>query len=209
MSYPYGPVVSPILPDLPYTILQRRQGDVKSTLIPITLNGAPVNIAGWTFIFSVTLATGVQEVIWTVQAPTSSPPITTVDGTGFAIPDYNATVSAEFISTAQFTAGNQIFITGAGIYQIKSVTNSTLAVILNMGLAGNLNFGNVPSGSNVYELGQVGMTVLVIPSSITTATVGLYPMYLKYETADPAPGPYKSTFLKGSLQILSQNDPNA
>lgn len=209
MSYPFGAIVSPILSDLPYTILQRRQGDVKATLIPVTLNGSFINIAGWTFVFSVTLPSGVQEVVWTVQAPTSSTPITTVDGAGFVIPSFNATVSATFISTAQFVAGQQIFIDGAGIYLVSLVTSSTVAVILNTGLEGNLNSGNIVPGVNVYQLGQVGMTVLVIPSSITVSPIGIYPMYLKFETNDPAPGPYVNTFMKGSLQLLAQNDPNA
>ncbi len=207
MSYPYGAQTT--LPDLPYTVLQRRQGDVKATLIPITLNGQPVNISGWTFVFSVALGSGVQTVIWTIQAPVSGNPITTVNGTGFSIPGFNSSVSVVFISTSQFTAGNQIFITGTGVYTVESVTDSTHAVILNAGLSGNLPSGTVAAGTNVYQLGQVGMTVLVIPFSITSAPVGMYPYYLKYETNDVSPGPYKTTFLQGSLQILAQNDPGA
>ncbi len=207
MSYPYGARTT--LPDLPYTVLQRRQGDVRATLIPITINGQPVNISGWTFVFSVTLPSGIQTVIWTIQAPTSGNPITTVDGTGFSVPGFNSSASAIFISTSQFTAGNQIFITGIGIYTVESVTDSTHAVILNAGLAGNLSFGTVVAGTNVYQLGQVGMTVLVIPFSITAVPVGMYPYYLKYDTNDVSPGPYKTTFLQGALQILAQNDPSA
>lgn len=209
MAYPYGATVPPQVTDLPYTLLQRRQGDVKATLVPVTLNGQPVNISGWTFVFSVTLPTGLQTVTWTVQGPTSSNSITTVDVPGFTIPEFNSTVSVTFISTSQFTAGNQIFITGAGIYTIESVTSLTTATILNSGLYGNSNTGTITPTTTVYQIGQVGMTVLIIPSSITTSPVGIYPMYCKYDTADAFPGPYKTTFLQGGLQILAQNDPNA
>jgi hypothetical protein len=209
MSYPYGAAIPPTLPDLPYTILQRRQGDVAATLIPITLNGLSVNIAGWTFVFSVTFPTGLQTVIWTIQAPTSSNPITNVDVPGFSIPSFNSTVTPVFVSTAQFTAGNQIFITGAGVYTIETVINGTSAIIYNACLSGNISSGTVIPTTPVFQLGQVGMTVLVIPSEITSSPVGMYPMYCKFDTNDPSPGPYTKTFLQGALQILAQNDPNA
>jgi hypothetical protein len=209
MSYPYGATVPPVLPDLPYTVLQRRQGDVKATLIPLTLNGASVNISGWTFVFSVTLPSGLQTVVWTILAPASGTAITTINSGGFSIPGFNSTASVTFASTSQLTAANQILISGAGVYTVESVTNSTVAIILNSGLPGNLPNGTINAGTTVYQLGQVGMTVLVIPSSITTAPIGMYPMYLKYETNDPSPGPYVNTFMQGVLQILAQNDPNA
>ena len=205
MSYPYGATIpSPTtLPtDLPFTILQRRQGDVKATLITLTLNGQPINIAGWTFTFSVTLPAGTQTVTWTIQAPSTGTPITQVATPGITIPAFNASVSATFMSTGQFNAGQQLFITGAGVYTIVSVTDGFNAVIQNAGLEGNLSTGTVAQGSNVYQLGQVGQTVMIIPSSITSVPVGLYPFYVRYATSDPSPGPYLVTCLHGELQIL-------
>jgi hypothetical protein len=206
VSYPYGPAVTPTLADLPTTVIQRRQGDVKATLIPITLNNTPVNISGWTFIFSVTLPTGVSDVMWTVSAPTSSTPITTVAGSGFSVPGFNSTVSMDVVSTAQITAGDQIFIDGAGVYTVDLVTSPTSALIINAGLSGNLSSGLIGPGANVFAIGQIGMTVLVIPDSITSVAPGMYPAFCKYITSDPPPGPYTNTFLQGVLQILTQND---
>lgn len=208
MSYPFGALVSPTLSDLPYTVLQRRQGDVKATLIPIELNNQPVNISGFTFIFSVTLPSGLQTVSWTVNSPSSGISITTVNGSGFAIPSFNSSVSASFASTTGLSANNQILVTGFGVYTVLSVTNLTTAVILNTGLAGNLSSGNAPVGTPIYQIGQVGMAVLVIPTSITSSPIGLYPCYCKWRTSDPFPGPYTMTFLRGGLEILTQNDPN-
>jgi hypothetical protein len=209
MSYPYGATATPVLPDLPYTILQRRQGDVKATVIPITLNGQPLNIAGFTFTFSVTLPTGLQTVTWMVNSPNTGSDITTVGGTGFAVPPFNGSVAATFVSTSGMNVGDNISISGFGVYTVQSITTPTAAVILNTGYSGNLSSGNVPSTTPVFEAGQVGVTVLVIPSSITDSPVGLYPFYCKYRTSDPFPGPYVMTFLQGVLQILEQNDPNA
>jgi hypothetical protein len=208
MPYPFGAQTATALPDLPTTLLQRRQGDVKATLIPITLNGQAINIAGFTFHFSVTLPGGVQDVIWTIQAPTNSNPITTIDGTGFIVPPYNASVVVTFASTATFNVGEALYIPGAGIMTIQTVSNSITATLLNSGLSGNASSGTINPATPVYEVGQVGMTVLIIPSVITISPVGLYPFFLKYDTTDPFPGPYKVTFLQGSLQILEQNNPN-
>lgn len=210
MSYPYGAAVSPqVPPDLPYTLLQRRRGDVKATLIKITLNDQPVNISGWTFIFSVTLPSGVENISWTVQSPNTGEPITTVDAPGFNIPPANTTVSVPFMSTTGMTATDLIFITGAGIYSVQAVTDPFTATVLNTGLSGNLSGGSVLAGSTVYQAGQTGMTVLVIPSSITSSPLGKYPCYCKWDTQDPSPGPYKNTFLCGALQLYDQNNPNA
>jgi hypothetical protein len=208
MSYPYGATVPPTLPDLPYTVLQRRQGDVKATLIPITLNGQPINISGFTFIFSVNLPSGLQTVTWTVNAPSTGNAITTVDVPGFTVPNFNASVSVPFVSTLGMNAGDQVLVLGFGVYTIQTVTSLTNAILLNTGLQGNPFSGSVPATTNVYEIGQVGMTVLVIPAVITNVAVGLYPCYCKYTTADSFPGPYTMTFLQGALQILLQNDPN-
>lgn len=208
MSYPYGATVPPALPDLPYTILQRRQGDVRATLVSINLNNQPVNITGFTFIFSVTLPDGLQTVSWTVDSPSTGAPITTVDGSGFLVPSFNSSVTATFISTAGMDAGDQILVAGFGVYTVVSVTNTSTAIIQNTGLVGNFSTGTVIVSTPVYAIGQVGMTVLVVPSTITDYPVGLYPCYGKYRTSDPFPGPYVMTFLQGSLQILSQNDPN-
>lgn len=209
MSYPYGAVATPVLPDLPYTILQRRQGDVKATVIPITLNGQPLNISGFTFTFSVTLPDGVQTVSWMVNSPTTGVAITTVGGTGFVVPSFNGSVTVIFASTSGMDAGDNIAISGFGVYTVQSITDTTTAVILNTGYAGNLSSGNVPSTTTVFEEGQVGVTALVIPSSITEYPVGIYPFFCKYRTPDPFPGPYVMTFLQGILKILEQNDPNA
>jgi hypothetical protein len=209
MPYPFGSQTQTpgTVTDLPYTLLQRRQGDVKATLIPITLNGQPVNIGGFTFHFSVTLPSGVQDVVWSEAAPQSGTPITTVTGAGFTVPPFNATVSVAFGSTAQMSAGSYIFIPGAGAMSILTVTDPTNAVLLNPGFYGNFSSGSITSGTNVYKMGQVGMTVLIIPKSVSSNPVGLYPFYCKFDTNDPFPGPYVVTFLQGSLQILTQNNP--
>lgn len=135
--------------------------------------------------------------------PSSGVPITTVVTPGFAIPSFNSSVSAPFNSTSMMNQGEQIFITGAGIYTINTVTDQFDAVITNSGLEGNLSTGTVSANSNVYQVGQVGMTVLVIPSTITGNVPGLYPMFVSYATSDPAPGPYIVTCLNGQLQIFS------
>ena len=208
MSYPYGFQATPTLSDLPYTILQRRQGDVKATLIPIRLNGQPVVISGWTFTFSVTFPSGVQNLVWTVLSPNNGNPITVVDGSGFTVPAFGGSVNMVFNSVAPILVGDQIFITGAGVFLVVSLVGLN-AVIKNTGLSGNASSGFIPNGTNVYQSGQVGMTVLIVPPEMTTQAIGSYPMYCKADTPDPFPGPYKTTFLRGSLQILPQNNPNA
>lgn len=209
MAYPFGSQAVTSTSDLPYTLIQRRQGDVKATLIPITMNGVPVNIQGFTFHFSVNLPAGVSDTIWTAQGPASGTPITTVGGSGFAIPGPGFSVSAPFLSTTLFVAGGQIYVTAAGIMTVVSVDSSTSATILNSGLSGNATSGTVLFGTNVFAMPQVGMTVLIIPQTVTLSPVGIYPFYLKYDTADPMPGPYRITFMQGGLQIMTHNNPNA
>lgn len=204
MSYPFGATIANTLPDLPITLLKRRQGDVKATLLTLTLNGQPINIAGWTFTFSVSFPApiGVMTVVWTVQAPSNGLPITTVSS-GFSIPSFSSSISASFASTSQFVDGSQIFIAGAGVYTITNIATATQATITNTGLEGNLPSGNVAATTSVYQVGQLGKTVLVIPASISGNAPGLYPFFVKYQTNDLPPGPYVVTCMDGELELMT------
>lgn len=68
----------------------------------------------------------------------------------FTQPAANANVTASFTTTSGFSAGVDLFIEGGGYYQIVSVTNSTDAVIQNLGTPAFGSFaGNTSPGLTV------------------------------------------------------------
>jgi hypothetical protein len=194
--------------------LTRRQGDVSGTLIYVAPNGQPANIGGWTFVFSVQPGASLIAVTWVPPVGNASGlPITTVGAGGFTIPGFNSTVSVPCTATAGFTAGDFIQIAGVGIVQVKTVTDGTHLLVYNSGFPGNSASGSILAGVNVFEASNVGYTVLVIPSTVTNWNAGnskgRFQYYIKYDTTDPAPGPFKKTFYQGFLYITDQNDPTA
>lgn len=212
-------ITAPI--DISEVDLVRRQGDISGTLLYVAPNGNPANIGNWTFTFSVQPGSSLLTSVWTPPIGNGSgAAMTTVGVGGFTVPPYNCTVaSVPMVSTTGMNPGDYLSIAGAGILQIKTVTSSSLLLLYNPGFPGNPISGSILAGVNVYEASNVGYTVLVIPSTITdwnsaatlspTRSAGKFQYYIKYDTNDPAPGPFKKTFAQGFLWIVPQNDPTA
>jgi hypothetical protein len=198
----------------------RRQGDVSGTLVYIAPNGVPANVGGWTFTFSVAPGGILQTVSWIATSGNATGlQMTTVDASGFTVPGYNSDLNIAFVSTNGMASGMFLFIPGWGVAQIQQVSDASHAIMYNSAFPGNTASGTIAAGTPVFCASNVGYTVLVIPSTITdwnsaaplspTRSTGRFQYYLKYDTTDPSPGPYKKTFYQGLLTIFSQNDPTA
>lgn len=206
--------------DIVSTDITRRQGDVSGTLLYIAPNGNPANLGGWTFTFSCQPGTSLQTVVWT--PPTGhadGSPMTQVNASGFTIPGFNSSVTIAVNSSTGINATDFLYIPGLGVVQAQTVPDPTHITIYNSGFPGNQPSGTIASGVNIWEASNVGYTVMVLPSTLTdwnstaplspTRSVGRFPYYIKYDTTDPSPGPFKKTFYMGSLWIQPQNDPTA
>lgn len=199
--------------------LVRRQGDVSGTLITIAPGGQAANIGNWTFTFSVQLGSTLQTVSWTPPTGNASGLQMTTVRIAFSIPGYNSTVTMPVMSSTGIMGLDYLSIAGLGVVQAKIILDSANILIYNNGFPGNSASGIIAMGTPVFEASNVGQTVLVIPSTITdwnslaplspTRSVGRFRYYLKYDTTDPSPGPFKKTFYQGSLYIQPQNDPSA
>lgn len=206
--------------DIAEVDLVRRQGDVSGTLIYVAPNGQPANIGGWTFTFSIQPGSTLLTASWT--PPIGNPsglPISTVALGGFIVPGYNSSGTLPMISTIGITAGDFLYIPGAGILQAKNIVSGISLTVYNDGFPGNAATGLIVGGTNVWEASNMGYTVMTLPNTITdwnsgvalspTRSNGRFAYFIKYTTTDPAPGPFKKTAFQGYLWIQPQNDPTA
>jgi len=213
MTLPPAPV------DVVPVNLVRRQGDISATLLYVAPNGQPANIGGWTFTFSFQPGSSLLTASWIPPTGNATGlPMTTVDSSGFLLPGYNSSVVAPLVSGASINPGDFLYIPGAGVLQASGVAGNNVT-LYNNGFPGNQASGTIATGTNVWEASNIGYTVMVLPKTVTdwnslaslspTRSVGTFPFYIKYDTTDPSPGPYKKTFALGYLFIQPQSDPTA
>src|SRR5215472_8974160 len=90
------------------------------------------------------------------QGPSGTPGARaySITSAGFSVPAPGSIVSITVDSTAWMTVGANIYITGAGYYQIASVGGANLITAKNLGYQGNASTNTtIPSGSYVYASG--------------------------------------------------------
>jgi len=92
----------------------------------------------------------------------------------FTQPAVLGTVSATFSSTASMASGLGLFIAGGGYYLVSSVTDSTHAVIQNLGIAGNASpTSTVTSPALVIPVAPPTSNASQLPYRITSGTYTL------------------------------------
>jgi hypothetical protein len=89
-------------------------------------------------------------------AGTSAYTLTTAS---FNMPATAQSVTVTFASTAWMGQGLNIYIVGAGYFDISSIVDATHAVLINLGSLGNVSSGStIPSGAQVTSAGATGPT---------------------------------------------------
>ena len=71
----------------------------------------------------------------------------------FTVPAANTTVEVLVLTTTWMSADQPVFIQGAGMYQVVSITNTTSAVVYNLGYANNTAAGAVISSGVLVSAG--------------------------------------------------------
>jgi hypothetical protein len=98
----------------------------------------------------------------------------------FTQPAILATVSVPMVSTVWLAVGQFLFIASGGLYQVSSITDSTHAVLMNVGWGGNAVATTViangsrvgaggPAGQPAYTLTTASFTMPAAAASVTVA----------------------------------------
>jgi hypothetical protein len=77
----------------------------------------------------------------------------------FVMPAVAGSITVTFASTTWMAQGQNLYVVGAGYFDISSITDATHAVLINLGSLGNVSSGTtIPSGSMVSTAGATGPT---------------------------------------------------
>jgi len=138
-----------------------------ATDVVLTNNGDPFNAASGTTITSGAVLLPAQAAAGGGSAGANA--YTTLSG-GFTMPAVGGTVSINVASTAWMGAGGyNVFISGAGYFSVNSVTDTTHAVVSNLGGPNNqAPASSIPAGGTVTGGGPSG------PQGVAVAGVNAY-----------------------------------
>jgi hypothetical protein len=77
----------------------------------------------------------------------------------FVMPGVASSVTVTLASTSWMAQAQNVYVVGAGYFDISSITDATHAVLINLGSLGNVSSGTtIPSGSMVSTAGATGPT---------------------------------------------------
>jgi hypothetical protein len=105
----------------------------------------------------------------------------TTTSASFVMPGVASSVTVTLASTSWMAQAQNVYVVGAGYFDISSITDATHAVLINLGSLGNVSSGTtIPSGSMVSTAGATGPTgggggsvVLSLTDATTAAGVSI------------------------------------
>lgn len=142
----------------------------------LTNNGDPFNATSGTSITTGAVLLPAQAAAGGGGSPGQNAFTTTA--ANFTVPTVGTSVTVTFGSTAWMGgSGYILFISGAGYYSISSVTDSTHAIITNLGYTGNVSSGTViNSGATVSPGGLQGTASTAIGANSYDTTTASFVM---------------------------------